>query len=214
MDLSKEEQFIMKEFENAATLTFHIDNLRNTLTGFFLTFAGLAAAGLAFLLKGEASFDLGLPLPALIAGLLAFLGVLGLAAIKILAKLRGVQLEHFRIMNNVRKHFLGDNHALWNVVQLSDKTLPKPNRGSGTYYWLVMIMLVTALLFASAAFLMLTRTPAFPGHGHPSIFSACVFLILLVLEDQMYLRGAASRPPLDYTPQRPASANISNAPSA
>jgi hypothetical protein len=212
MDLSREEQFIMKEFENAATLTFHIDNLRNTLTGFFLTFAGLAAAGLAFLLKGEASFDLGLPLPALIAGLLAFLGVLGLAAIKILAKLRGVQLEHFRIMNNVRKHFLGDNYALWNVVQLSDKTLPKPNRGSGTYYWLVMIMLVTALLFASAAFLTLTRASAWPGHDHAIIFSGCVFLILLVLEDQMYLRGAGARPRIDYSLRSPASTDSSKPP--
>jgi hypothetical protein len=200
MDLSREEQFLIKEFENAATLTFHIDNLRNTLTGFFVTFAGLAAAGLAFLLKGEASFDLGLPLPVLMAGLLAFLGVLGLACIKILSKLRGVQLEHFRIMNNVRKYFLRDDDNLWNVVQLSEKTLPKPNRSSGTYYWLVIIMLVTSLLFASAAFLISWRLLAGQSLCTCVIISGSVFVVFVLLEDLMYISGAAPRAAIVYPP--------------
>jgi hypothetical protein len=48
-------------------------------------------------------------------------------------------------MNNVREHFLGDDPLLWNVVELSRATLPVPNRSSGTFMWLSMILVVSAL---------------------------------------------------------------------
>ena len=49
--------------------------------------------------------------------------ILGHLFICVLAKIRKVQLEYFVIINNIRKYFIETDYLLWNVVQLSDKTL-------------------------------------------------------------------------------------------
>jgi len=199
MELSREEQFLMKEYENAADLTFHIDTLRNSLTGFFLTLSGLAAGALAFLLKGDVRLDLGFPLTGVVGALLTFLGFLGLAAVRVLSRLRSVQLQYFRIMNNIREHFLGAKPALWNVVEVSRCTLPSPSRGSGTYAWLSMIMFVTALLFASSVYLYLARVFCLMSPVCSLMVSTATFAVLLVAQDQWYLHGAKARPRETYS---------------
>jgi hypothetical protein len=50
-------QFMIEEYKTAVKLTYHIDELRNKLTTFFLTMTGIGAAGLAILFKGEARAD-------------------------------------------------------------------------------------------------------------------------------------------------------------
>ena len=57
-NLTKQDEFLIKEYESATQLTYHIDNLRNNLTSFYLVFAGAAAAGVAILVKGEAKSSL------------------------------------------------------------------------------------------------------------------------------------------------------------
>ncbi len=52
--LSKEEEFLLKEYDAAQQLTYHVDELRGKLTQFFLIFTGFATAALTLLVKGEA----------------------------------------------------------------------------------------------------------------------------------------------------------------
>jgi hypothetical protein len=144
-ELDRRDQFLLKEYETAAHLTYHIDQLRDRLTAFFVTVTGIAVAGLSVVLKGEADKS-NASLAVVVAALLFIVvAVLGGLVVAILARLRRAQIEHFRIMNNVREHFLGDDLPLWSVVELSRRTLPTPNRSSGTFMWLLMILVVDAL---------------------------------------------------------------------
>jgi hypothetical protein len=107
---------------------------------------GIAVAGLSVVLKGEAdqrNASLAVVVSALLFVVVAVLG--GGLVVAILARLRRAQIEHFRIMNNIREHFLGDDLPAWRVVELSRSTLPTPNRKSGTFMWLLMILVVSAL---------------------------------------------------------------------
>jgi len=199
VELSREDQYLLKEYENAAQVTFHIDELRNSLTGFFVAFSGLAAAALAFLLKEQPSFNLGIGLPTVVSILLALLGVLGLIVVLILARCRRVQLEHFRIINNIRTHFLGTDVTLWNVVQLSANTVPAPTRTSGTYYWASMIMLATALMLSGAAYLALAKVFVWMCPQCSLVVSAGFFLVVWVLEDRLYMSRAKAPQAVTYT---------------
>jgi hypothetical protein len=144
-ELDRRDQFLLKEYETAAHLTYHIDQLRDRLTAFFVTVTGIAVAGLSIVLKGEAGRDSASLAVVVSALLFVVVAVLGGLVVAILARLRRAQIEHFRIMNNVREHFLGDDPVLWNVVELSRATLPAPSRTSGTFMWLSMILVVSAL---------------------------------------------------------------------
>src|SRR5688500_10081452 len=52
-ELSPALHLLLKDYENAAQLTYHIDGLRDRVTVFFVTVAGIAAAGLSVVLKDE-----------------------------------------------------------------------------------------------------------------------------------------------------------------
>lgn len=120
-DRCNKEKFLLEEYKNAAQLTYHIDELRNRLTSFFLTFVGLAVAGVAILLKGEAEEGLFAKPEGIVTVFLGIISLIGVAIVCILARLRRVQIEHFCIINNVRQYFLKKDYQLWNVVQLSAK---------------------------------------------------------------------------------------------
>ena len=142
-ELTRTDQFLLKEYETAAQLTYHIDTLRDRLTAFFVTVTGIAVAGLSIVLKGETNAQTVSLATGVSATLFIVVAVLGGLVVAILARLRRAQIEHFRIMNNVREHFLGDELKLWDVVELSNQTLPTPNRRSGTFMWLALILVVS-----------------------------------------------------------------------
>lgn len=194
-ELSREEQFFGWEYQNAAQLTYHIDEMRNKVTGFWLSFVGVAVAGLAILIKGEFIL-LGEAKNYILAGLFFLIGILGVIMTCILARLRAVQLEHFGIINNIREFFVGNYAAHLTVVQLSSKTLPKPTRTSGSFYWLLLITLVGAVMFGFAAY--------FVAIGYNSatasfFWSAGITVAAYAAQDTLYFKLAQPRPKITYT---------------
>lgn len=197
-DLSPPEQFLLEEYRSASHLTYHIDELRNKLTSFFLIFAGLGVGGLTLIVKGEAR-NLFEP-QRLVSGLLIVIGMIGFVVIGILARLRKVQLEHFRIINNVRTHFLKDDKDLWNVVELSAATLPMPdtlspvkNRASGSYLWAFIIIFTNSVILVCAFYILAVKTYFALASTSGRLISAGLVLVLLLIQDRAYFRLA--RPP-------------------
>ncbi len=130
--------------------------LRDRLTAFFVTVTGIAVAGLSIVVKDDAGPDAVSLALAVAAALFFVVAVLGALVVSILARLRRAQIEHFRIMNNIREHFLGEQDlSLWNVVELSRATLPTPNRRSGTFMWLTMILVMSAFAAGLAVYVVM-----------------------------------------------------------
>jgi hypothetical protein len=202
-DLSKHEEFLLKEYESATGLTNHIDELRNKLTSFYLTFAGFAVAAIALLVKGEAKTVLFEKAEGLIAVLLLIIALIGAIVVMGLARLRKVQIEYFRIINNIREYFLDKDYDLWNRIQLSRKTLPNPNRRSGTYMWLLLVMLISSSLLAMSIYLFLVKFFSFVLSGYGQWISALSFFVFLLFQDQLYFKWASPPPELDYSEQNP-----------
>lgn len=154
-ELDRRDHFLLKEYETAAKLTYHIDTMRDRLTTFFVTVAGIAVAGLSIVLRSDTRDDRDALAVGVVATLFILVATLGGLIVVILARLRKAQIEHFRIINNIREHFLGDDTSLWNVVELSRVTLPSPNRRSGTFMWLAAILAVTAVAAALGTYVLL-----------------------------------------------------------
>jgi hypothetical protein len=92
--LTPQDEFLLKEYESATELTNHIDELRNKLTGFYLTFAGVAVAGVAILIKDEAKSKIFDRVDGVIAILLFVVALTGWIVVLGLARLRRVQIEY------------------------------------------------------------------------------------------------------------------------
>jgi hypothetical protein len=197
--MNDKETFLLEEYKTAAHLTCHIDELRNRLTGFFLTFTGLAVAGLALLLKGETTpAFFGSP-EGVVAILLFIITVIGFAVIAILARLRKVQIEHFRIINNIRRYFLKDDYTLWNIVQLSDQTLPMPNKKSGSYFWLAIIMLVSSFMFATAVYISIVHIFKIVCTEWGYVIFLLTLIVGIFMENRIYFKLALPPTPMIYS---------------
>lgn len=158
ISLDEIDEFILKEYESAQKLTYHVDEMRSKLTQFFIALSGVAfAATSALLNKDIASLLFGVPWWVVASFIIFLCAVLGSLFVLIIAKLRRTQIEHFHITNNIRQYFLdkSDNaDELWRVVALSHETIPKPTRFSGSYYWVLLIIILTSLFFAIFAYLL------------------------------------------------------------
>jgi hypothetical protein len=202
-----QDEFLFKEYETAVALTNHIDELRDKLSSFFMTFTGLAGAAISFLIldsnrntTDQASHPIFNSLAEPIIATLSIVGFIGIVIIAIMGKLRAVQLEHFRIISNIRVYFFKSNYELWNVVQLSAKTLPKPRLWSGTYFWFLTIALISSALFGAAAFFSI-RVSAWRD-GTPYMVGAVFFLVLLATH-WLYFYTATPPPPQTYSETNP-----------
>ena len=186
--------FLLKEYDAAKELTFEIDELRNKISTFYATLATLAVAALGLFVKSgdkPAHEQLGYTLPVVMLAV----GAMGFLVIRALARLRAVQLEHFRIMNNIREHFLADAEELelQSVVELSSETLPTPNRRSGSYMWVAMVILVSAVFIASSTyttFVVSKRGTEF----FKWIVTIGIFVAVCRVQDVLYLDAAQPRP--------------------
>ena len=189
------ENFLIKEYDSATKLTYHVDELRSKLTGFFITLGGLAAAAFTYILKSDTAKDGSLNSPMLVNIFILLSSFVGTIVILIVARLRSVQLEHFRIVNNIRDHFLKKDKELWNVVELSAETLPRPNRHSGSYFWLLLILLITSYYFFLASYIFIFYVLSIPilkswiGYS----ITILVFILTMYFHDKIYIKLA--RPP-------------------
>ena len=168
------DEFLFREYESARQLTFHIDELRNRLSSFYVALAGVTGTGLGVAATAsESGTNVAQP-----GGIfLILLATVGLIIGFILARLRSVQLEHFRIMNNIRARFLEHNPELWNVVELSVDTLPEPRMTSGTFGWTVMIALATSSILATGVTLLRPHQCLCPA----IVGAAALFVVMVVM---------------------------------
>ncbi len=148
------EAYLLKEYDSNVQTGFHVDELRTRLTSFFLTIAGAAVAAMSLLITGNSSLLAGVNIQLIVAAFLAAVALIGILVLIIVARLRRIQLESFRITNNIREYFLGTDLKLWNVVELSSRTLPRPTMKSGTYFWSLTIVLANSMILGMAAYLL------------------------------------------------------------
>ncbi|OFY39675.1 MAG: hypothetical protein A2X18_09700 [Bacteroidetes bacterium GWF2_40_14] len=145
-DLNKKETFLLEEYKTAVQLTYQMDSLRNKITSFFISIAGISIAGFLLVIKGkDESINIS-NLNEIVSIIMLIVAILGHLFICVLAKIRKVQLEHFAIINNIRKYFIELDYTMWNIVQLSDKTLPKARLFSGTYWWQFVIQVINGFI--------------------------------------------------------------------
>ena len=123
------------------------------------------------------------------------IGLMGLLVIAVLAKLRSVQLEAYRIINNIRREFLTEAPHLWYVVEKSRYTLPKPTMRSGTYFWILMVVLVSAALSGFGVFLL--SKAAWPTCNLPTLWALLAVGGLVVLHHAVYFRLAQAPDPVE-----------------
>ncbi|MEZ6043627.1 MAG: hypothetical protein R3C20_24275 [Planctomycetaceae bacterium] len=194
-----ESTFLIKEYDSAQKLAYHVDDLRAKLTSFFLTMCGIAAAAVLFLMKGDASVDVALRPAVYVAYLLAAVAGVGALVVCIVARLRRAQIEHFRITCNIRRIFLGSDVNLWNAVELSDLTVPKPNRLSGSYFWVLIVISVSALFGALALPLYFCIGMEWWSDTIGNWLGGIAFWVLLIGLDQLYFAFARPTPRPEYT---------------
>ena len=202
-NLTRQDEFLLKEYESATGLTNHIDELRNKLTGFYLTFAGVAVAGVAILIKGETQSTVFERVDGVIAILLFIVALLGWIVVLGLARLRRVQIEYFGIINGIREHFLNRDYDLWNIVKVSRQTLPVPNRYSGSYMWLLLVMFTSSSLLLFSLYLFLVKVCVHLPSVYGGLAAVVGFLLFFRLQDASYFSWAKSQVARDYSPKNP-----------
>jgi hypothetical protein len=190
-NLNKQDRFLVEEYKTAVKLTYHIDRLRNNLTKFFLIFGGVAVGGVTILLRGEGKHSF-FGKATVIGSLLFVVSLMGILIVAVLARLRKVQIEHFHIINNIRKYFIRDDSTLSDVVVLSDRTLPSPNRYSGTYIWLCMIMVLNSVIFTLSLCLIVVDFDKLLCPPLAFLGAFAIFLLFIVAQDYIYFRLVSS----------------------
>lgn len=194
--LSRGEQVLLKDYDSAVQLTYHVDGLRDRVTVFFVTVAGIAATGLTVVLKDSKASALALNLS---AALFLLVAALAAVVVALLAKLRSTQLEHFRIQSKIRAYFYGSDVTLWNAAELSPQTVPRPTRRSGTYMWLAAILLVAAFSAGLGTYLLVRVANHWTSNGLAWAVAAASGLAWTLLLDFGYFRLAKVHAPRSYT---------------
>lgn len=194
------DEFLFAEYEQARDLTFHIDDLRNKLTNFFLVISGAGIAGIVFLLR-ESEKTQYFSKPLVVATLLLVIGIIGILFVCILAKIRKAQLEHFAIINNIRTYYIKDDVTLKNVVQLSDRTLPPPRRTSGTYFWLLIVMILESIIFSASVYLFFVEVFNIIDKNRGITLLVICFFAILRINDWLYFKLVQPPGQIDYGKQ-------------
>lgn len=190
--LKEIDEFLFKEYESAQKLTYHVDEMRSKLTQFFIALSGVALAAITTLASKEMSHIL-LGSPWWVVASASVLGCafLGVLFVLIIARLRRTQIEHFHITNNIRQHFLDksdEKEKLWKVVGLSHATIPTPTRTSGSYFWVLLIMILSSLLFSIGLFLLSANLATEKGDEY--VCALVVFGLSMFSLDWVYMRTA------------------------
>ncbi|EJD0683139.1 hypothetical protein NFO77_003023 [Vibrio parahaemolyticus] len=189
------DEFLLKEYESAQKLTYHVDEMRSKLTQFFIALSGVALATITTVGSKDMSHIL-LGSPWWVVASVSVLGCafLGVLFVLIIARLRRTQIEHFHITNNIRQHFLDksdDNENLWKVVGLSHVTIPTPTRTSGSYFWVLLIMILSSLLFSIGLFLLSANLVTEKGDEY--VCALFVFGLSMFSLDWLYMTTATFR---------------------
>jgi hypothetical protein len=191
-ELTNQEQFLFKEYDTAVWANHQIDELRNKIMVFYLFFSMLAVSGTIVFYTHQRPV-LGTVTMAVLTALLMLVGFIGFLVLLVFARLRKTQLKHVYIINSVRKFFLKSNYELWTTVQFSDKTMPEPRIFSKSYFWMLMVHLVTSFVFGGMAYLV---TSYFS-------LSGLMFVSVLLFGNGLYLELTPKYHPIEYSRSNP-----------
>lgn len=203
--MNEQDEFLFKEYSTAIQLIFHIDDLRYKLTTLFLSIASIGAAGVAILSRGD-NFDA--IESKIILGIFLFMaGMIGGLIVIILGRLRRHQIEHYRICDKIRNYFFKCNYILWNIVEKSEITRPKPTRGSAPYYWLLIIIVVGSFMLGlSICFFVLAFSEKlewnFKWYYNIPIF-IFIFWFAFRRQRKLYFRKAETKKEEEYKDTNP-----------
>ncbi|HHC6573314.1 hypothetical protein [Vibrio parahaemolyticus] len=201
--MNNTDEFLIKEYESAQRLTYHVDDLRSKLTQFFIALSGVALAAISTIATKDIEPIL-LGMPWRVAASIAVIGCasLGVLFVLIVARLRRTQIEHFHITNSIRQYFLEQHdepEKLWKVVGLSASTIPSLTRCSGSYYWILLIIILTSFLFSLGVFLLTANLVAVELCGY--LFTATIFIMSIFALDKIYMKAAKFEPKVQQTNQ-------------
>jgi hypothetical protein len=175
--------FLVEEYNSAVKLTYHIDELRNKLTSFFLIFTGISASVLSLYFEDKIK-NVNINQDSSLAFILLFISFIGLIIIAILGKLRKVQFEHFNIINNIRIYFLREIKDYEKITILNTQTLPKESIYSGSFMWTLLISITASIIFSISIYFLLTQS----WYANSILLASLYGVIYFSLLNFIYLR--------------------------
>jgi hypothetical protein len=175
--------FLIEEYNSAVKLTYHIDELRNKLTSFFLIFTGISASVLSLYFEDKIK-NVKIDQDSSLALILIFISIIGLIIIAILGKLRKVQFEHFNIINNIRVYFLKGIEDYEKITVLNTQTLPKESLKSGSFLWTLLISITASIIFAISIYFFLIQN----SHANSILLASLSGIIYFSILNFIYLR--------------------------
>jgi hypothetical protein len=195
--LTPQESLLLEDYKNAAQLTYHVDSLRDRLTAFFVAITGLTGAGLSIALKDDPAG----PAVDIATALLLLLAVLGVVVTLIVARLRSVQIEHFRIISKIRQHFYQDDAAIWAAVELAPGRVPRPTHTSGSFMWFACIAIVACVAAGLGMYFVVHEATQAMRNSHALVAAAVTAAVWLTLLERLYMWRAQPPPPPPFKDQ-------------
>jgi hypothetical protein len=181
---SSRSSILLLEYERSSEFCNHVDDVRNVITSFFLTVAGVAVLAVDRFSSGDLkSGPLGSPALRAMFVLLA-VSLLGFLFVLVISRLRRVQLERYSIMNGILDTLLeGDDRGL---IPFTNSNIPgQPSaaalrrRATGSYFWTLILVLPSASLLGIACAIGLSILSA-PGivTGAAGVSSGVAYAVL------------------------------------
>ena len=165
---------LITEYERSSEFCNHVDDVRNVITSFFLTVAGGAVFAIDRYTSGQIrGHSLGSP-TARVTYLLAGVAVIGVLFVMTIARLRRIQTERYKIMNDILDAVLTSPHRALVPFQndqipgLTTSDGPFNRRLAGSYIWTLILVIPTAAVAAIATFLALRAA----ARGQPDLANA------------------------------------------
>lgn len=140
-ELSKSDQLLLLVYDSSQKVIHHADEIKVKLTGFYLTIAGVAAAGLAILIQGDTGGNDSLTAPRnLIISLVILVGLLGAPVVLMFANLTKTQTHHLKSIEGVFGKIFGSDEMEFQVF------IPEPNKLH--FHWARILSLVSATVLS------------------------------------------------------------------
>lgn len=191
-DLSHSQRLLLvAEYESCTRISNHIDNVRNVLTSFYLTIAGSILVLGRPVLNDEfdrSPFGSG---EGILAAVLFMISVVGTLFVATIARLRRVQTERYGIANAILDRVM-DTDVLRKVIALHDSTLPEgpaqpfSERGSGSYFWTLIIIIPNAAVASIGTFLVIHPVHELAAAPIAWIAATLVAVGMVVFQDRLY----------------------------
>ncbi len=176
-NLSKAEQFILREYETRTKQMQHEDRLRDYLLRYIIIFFTLIITTIFYLFIDKRLDNVPNEINNLIFAFLILIAISVWIIIIIIAKIRKAQLLWMNIEANIRTYFFKEKYELYNITILSQTTIrPEPNILSPSQTLLTILIISFFNSFYICSLLYLFKIYQYQSS---SLCFFCVFALLL-----------------------------------